>query len=278
MISGDLNSSLSPRQAFEDNVRPADLLLRVYRLLESDTVHTDTDLVRSLRALIGADSREEVMLVYNEIFLGLVRERAQMPSATLRRSSLNHLLRQSVVAACTALETYLPSLLRANLPTVIDARGREFVPRDKELQSYLKELTFSLGDTLRLLGDPDAPLFIANKILGLTKFKYLGGKKGVHAVGNLLALEDPWEGIAAHLGRDRAGLERSVEETTRRRNDIVHRADRPQAEPGGDAQEIGYAWSKQAVDTITHVCLALDELVTTRMEELREEAARMEEV
>src|SRR3712207_2294098 len=116
MISSDRNSALSPRQAFEDNIRPADLLLRMYRLLESDAIHTDTDLVHSLRTLIGADSREEVMLVYNEIFLGLVRERAQMPSGTLRRSSLNHLLRQSVVAACTALETYLPSLLRANLP------------------------------------------------------------------------------------------------------------------------------------------------------------------
>ena len=31
---------LSPRQAFEDNIRPSILLLRVYRLLENDTVHT----------------------------------------------------------------------------------------------------------------------------------------------------------------------------------------------------------------------------------------------
>lgn len=278
MISEDLDSSLSPRQAFEDNVRPADLLLRVYRLLECDDVHTDTKLVHSLRELIGADSGEEVMLVYNEVFLGLVRERAQMPSTTLRRSSLNNLLRQSVVAACTALETYLPSLLRANLPTVIEARGREFVPQDKDLQNYLKELKFSLGDTLRLLGDPTAPLFIANKVLGLTGFKYLAGKKGVHAVGSLLALEDPWERISARLGRDRAELERSVEGTTRRRNDIVHRADRPQSKPGGDAQEIGYAWSKQAVDSITNVCLALDELVAARMRELKEEANRNEEV
>jgi RiboL-PSP-HEPN len=274
VISTD--TTLSPRQAFEDNIRPADLLLRVYRLLENDTLHTDTELVRSLRSLVGADSQEELVLVYNEIFLGLVREGAQMPGGTLRRPSLNHLLRQSVVAASTALETYLPSLLRANLPVVIECQGREFVPRDKNLQNYLKDLRFSLSDTLRLIGDPDAPLFIANKLLGFINFKYLAGKQGIHAVGTLLGLEDPWEQISTQLARDRAGLEKLIEDTTKRRNDIVHRADRSQSDPGGDAQEIGYAWSKQAVDTISHVCFALDELVAMRMVELKEVAERTE--
>ena len=275
-MNPELNGTLSPRQAFEDNIRPADLLLRVYRLFERDTEHTDEELLRSLRTLIGADSEEELILVYNEIFLGLVRERAQMTRPTLRRASLNHLLRQSVVAACTALETFLPSLLRANLPTVIDVRGREFVPRDKDLQAYFKDLAFSLSDTLRLIGDPEAPLFIANKILGLINFKYLSGKKGIHTVGTLLALEDPWELISSRLGQNRENLEQSVEGTTRRRNDIVHRADRPQRQPGGEAQGIGYAWSKGAVDTISNVCLALDELVAERMRELKREMSESE--
>jgi hypothetical protein len=61
----------------------------------------------------------------------------------------------------------------------------------------------------------------------------------------------------------------NIEDTTRRRNDIVHRADRAQTDPGGDIQEISYSWAKQSVDTIMHVCLALDELVTTQMEHLR---------
>ncbi len=176
-MSPEPNGVLSPRQAFEDNIRPAELLLRVYRLFERDTDHTDEELLRSLRTLVGANAEEDLILVYNEIFLGLVRERAQITGATLRRASLNHLLRQSVVAACTALETYLPSLLRANLPTVIDARGRDFVPQDKDLQTYFKDLSFNLVDTLRLIGDPEAPLFIANKILGLTNFKFSAARK-----------------------------------------------------------------------------------------------------
>ena len=260
---------ISPRQAFEDNIRPAELLLRVFRLLENDGLHTEGDLVKALRNTVGAGGDEQLLLIYNEVFLGLVRERAQIPAAAFKRSALNNLLRQAVVAACTALDTYLPSLLRFNLPAVIKAKGRNFLPEDTELRDYFKELVFDLPETLRLLGDPDAPLFIANKILGLTSFKYLSSKKGIHAVGCLLALEKTWKQIGEKLHRDQKELTLVIDETTRRRNDIVHRADRPQADPSTEAQDISYVWAKQAVDTIMHVCLALDELVVAKMVDLK---------
>ena len=40
---------LSPRQIFEDNIRPADLLLKVFRLLEHDAPNTEEDMLRALR-------------------------------------------------------------------------------------------------------------------------------------------------------------------------------------------------------------------------------------
>lgn len=261
---------LSPRQAFEDNIRPAELLLRVYRLLENDSIATSGEMVTALRQVLGCDANEELMLLYNEVFLGLIRERAQIPAASLRRSALDNLLRQSVVSASTALETYLPSLLRTNLPTVIEEKGREFIPPDADLNEYFRELTFDLQETMRMLSEPEAAsLFIANRILGLTNFKYLSSRKGIHAVGVLLGLDKPWQQIAEKLQRDRKDLMNTIEETARRRNDIVHRADRLQSDPGGDAQNISYAWAKQAVDTIMHVCLALDELVAVRIKDLQ---------
>ena len=151
------------------------------------------------------------------------------------------------------------------------------MPADKEMRDYFKELTFDISDTLRILNEPaDAPLFIANKILGLTNFKYLSSKKGIHAVGTLLSIDKPWDQIADKLQRDKKDLMNIIEETTRRRNDIVHRADRPQTDPVGDIQEISYSWAKQAVDTVMHVCYALDELVTARMLELHTEANAVE--
>jgi hypothetical protein len=278
---------LSPRQTFEDNIRPAELLLRVYRLLENDAVQTEGDLITSLRSVVGAHGDEELMLVYNEIFIGLIRERAHFPRASLKRSALSNLLRQSVVGACTALETYLPLVLRENLPAVIEAKGRDFFPTDPELQESFKDLTFSLSDTLRLIGDPNAPLFIANKILRSTSYRYLGGSKGVHAVASLLSIKNPWQQIAKHLGQDEINmnlspdddkqpfnqLKKVIDDTTVRRNDIVHRADRPQKKKAVEQQEITYAWSKLAVDTVMNVCLALDELVADRMAELKVEIA-----
>lgn len=61
---------------------------------------------------------------------------------------------------------------------------------------------------------------------------------------------------------------KTMEDTVHRRNDIVHRADRPQSEPGGGQQEITFAWIQQSVDAINHICLALDELIAGRMSEL----------
>src|SRR6516164_2405991 len=97
---------LSPRQIFEDNIRPADLMLKVFRLLEHDAPNTQEDLLRALRGLVKADKNEGLTVIYNEIFLGLIRERAEVTEASIKLSALYNLLRQGVVTACTALETY----------------------------------------------------------------------------------------------------------------------------------------------------------------------------
>ncbi len=264
-------ATISPRQTFEDNMRPAMLLLRVYRLLDSnDNILSDGEMVTALRPIVQATADEDLMLIYNELFLGLVRERAQVPRATLRQSTLCHLLRQAVVASCTALETYLPALLRDNLPVVIRARGRDFVPHgDADFQSYFSDLQFSLDETLRLLADENAADYISSKIMGLANFKYLSSRKGVAVVGRLLGLAKPWDELAEHLKRDKKELMNTLDDTVRRRNDIVHRADRSQDAPGGDPQPITFAWTQQAVDTINHICLALDELVAVRIEHMR---------
>jgi RiboL-PSP-HEPN len=261
---------LSPRQIFEDNIRPAELMLRVYRLLEHDTPKTDGEMVQALRVLVKAEADEGLMVIYNEIFLGLIREGAQIAPLSIRRSALRNLLRQAVVTACTALETYLPMLLRSELQVVIRAKGRDFVPRDKEVAEQFKNLTFSLTDVVRILEDPD-PLFIANKMISFVNFSYLSGVRGIHVTGSLLGIEPPWNKIAQRLHRNEDDLRTIVNETVNRRNDIVHRADRDKKSLDGPPQEIGYAWAKQAVDTISHVCLCLDELVSAHMSELGEQ-------
>ena len=88
-------------------------------------------------------------------------------------------------------------------------------------------------------------------------------------MGRLLGLTRPWADIAEHLSRDKKELMNVLDDTVRRRNDIVHRADRPQDDPGGVAQTITYSWTKQGVDTIDHICHALNELVAARVSEIK---------
>lgn len=264
---------LSPRHIFEDNIRPADLLLKVFRLLEHDSLNTEATLLKSLREIVNAEAGEGLMVIYNEIFLGLIRERAEVPPASIKRSALCNLLRQSVVTASTALETYLPILLRDNLPEVIRLRGRDFVPKnDESFKNQFKELKFDLDEAVRILVDPD-PLFVANKMISSLSFSYLNGRRGIHITGVLLGLDKPWERIALQLGRDENEIKKTLDATVKRRNDIVHRADRSQDDPAGNAQEIAFPWAKQAIETIRVVCLALDDLVATRLKELKQQAA-----
>jgi hypothetical protein len=122
------------------------------------------------------------------------------------------------------------------------------------------------------LTDPD-PLYIANKMISTINFSYLSGKRGIHVTGALLALDNPWKEIAEQLGREEDEIKKTLDATVKRRNDIVHRADRSQDDPAGAAQDIGYPWAKQAVETIRVVCLALDDLVTAQLNELNEQAA-----
>ena len=80
---------MDSRAIFEAHYHSAEVLLRVYRLLECETLQTDGDLVQSLRVAMCDVARdlgrtEEVMLIYNEIFISLVRERAQIPPSAIK--------------------------------------------------------------------------------------------------------------------------------------------------------------------------------------------------
>lgn len=245
-------------------------MLDVYRLLDcGDEILTDGDFVNRLRELVKATAAEDLMVVQNEIFLGLIREKSGLPKSALKRATLTHLLRQAIVASCTALETYLPALLRIRLPDVIRLKGRDFLPADEAVREYCQELVFKVDEVMRLIGDEQAPVYISNKLLGLSGFKYLTGPKGIHVVGALLDLDKPWDAIATHLTRDKKELVKVLDDSVKRRNDIVHRADRAQAGSDGEQQSITFAQAMQGVGAIELVCFALDELVEAKLRELR---------
>lgn len=269
---------MTPKQVFEDSFRMAELLIHVYRLLENDGLRTDGHLVTSMRGLLACEEDEQIQLVVNAVFLGCIRETANVPSAQLRPQSLQNLLRQAVVSGCTAYETYLSALLAEHVLTVIEVRQKDFFPTDGDVVKYFDGLSLGINEAFRLLDKDDRAVFLRNKIVTFVQKKNLGSVSGLRTVGLLLGVEDPWNSLAAHLQKDRKDLTKTVGDAIERRNAIVHKADRNLDTEGLEKQPIAFAWTQQAVDTIKHVCLGFDELVSTRMAANRAElAARKQE-
>jgi hypothetical protein len=268
---------MTPKQVFEDSFRMAELLLHVYRLLENDGLKTEGAMVTALRGLLNAEQDEQIQLVVNAIFLGCIRESANVPGGQLRPQSLHNLLRQAVVSGCTAYETYLSALLAEHVLTVIEVRQQDFFPTDRDVVQYFDGLSLGINEAFRLLNQGDRAVFLRNKIVTFVQKKNLGSVAGLKTVGLLLDIRSPWDSLAAHLHKERKDLTKTVSDAIERRNAIVHKADRNLEVENLEKQPIAFAWTQQAVDTIKHVCLGFDEMVTSRMAQHRAELAARQE-
>jgi len=135
------------------------------------------------------------------------------------------------------------------------------------MRSFFEGVKFDLNDAVRISTDPNPMLYIENKIVSSITSRGAGNATALHAIGTILDVENPWKQISERIGASDA--RQNFEKTVKRRNDIIHRADRSLTDMDGPIQEISYAWTNQSVDNVKNVCIALDELVVERMRILR---------
>jgi hypothetical protein len=264
---------MNSRDVFETHFRSADVLLRVYRLLESEHGPLQEHaLLPQLRSLITCAPDEDVILLLNELFVGVVRERAELKAKFFRKDNLDLLLRQSVVTACSALDVFVPNLLQSFLPDVVRIRQRNFLPNDGEVKVLLGDFRLKLDEVWPLaeaLTDVERWDFLTMRVLKHLEDKTLSNDAGVSAALALLAVEKPWGKIAARAGDREQDLRDKLKRIVARRNDIVHRADRARTDPTGDAQPIDYVWAQNHVGAVQTIALACYDLARERVEELR---------
>jgi hypothetical protein len=259
----------SPLTDFEQNFRSADTLLKVYRLFESpDGPHSQHNLMERVRELLMANQEEELILLINELFLGVVRENADVKPSVFKRDNLCMLLRQAVVAACSALDVYFPALLREHLPLIIQVKQRNFIPSDKSVKDFLKGFHLNLEETLRVLNDPGPEIVLGDMLVEHLKGKTLSNSQGVEVTLLFLGVDDPWDRIAYRLGQSKDPLMRQFNSLVARRNDIVHRGDRPARDPNGPTQDIQFSWTYSHVQVSRSVVQAADELVKEQIGQL----------
>lgn len=235
---------MNSRNTFEEHYRSAEVLLRVYRLFESEEgPRTEHTWLPAMREVIASSRDEEIILLLNELFIGIVRGRADLKPSFFRRDTLDLLLRQAVVAACSALDVYLPHLLNAHLPDVILIKQRNFMPNSGEMRSFFLNFRLSLDDIWPMAEEStveDRWGMITQRVLKYCADKTLFNDAGVSAVLTLLGVDEPWQRIADRAGEKKEPLMDKLRKIVSRRNDIVHRADRYKTAPDGPPQPIDF--------------------------------------
>lgn len=267
---------MNSRAVFEEHFRSAEVLLRVYRLLESDGgAHRNHAWLPQIRTLLASTDDEPILLLLNELFVGVVRERADLRTAFFRQDNLAMLLRQAVVATCSALDVFVPHLLRSYLPGVILIRQRNFQPNDNEVKGFLRDFRLTLDDVWPLAEELDSINrwhMIADKILGFLTAKTLSNPTGISASLKILGVDEPWAQISTRVGDPERSLRDKIQRMVSRRNDIVHRADRASADPDGAPQPIDFTWTQSHITAVRAVALASYDLAKERVEELKQAA------
>ena len=268
---------MNSRDVFEAQFKSAEMLLRVYRLLESDEgPQTGHAVLKQYRDMIQCTPNEELILLLNALFVGIVREGADMRPAHFRKESLDLLLRQAVVAACSALDVFLPHLLEMHLADVVRIRQRNFLPpNDKVVGDLFRDFHLKLDEIWPFAEEPDPDVrwdIIAKRVLDHCRTKTFSNEQGIHQVVAILGVEKPWERIAERAGEKEAAVKDRLNKVVNRRNDIIHRADRPKKDPNGPITPIEFDWAQNHVDSVNFIAQACYELVRGRMRALRAEA------
>lgn len=264
---------MNSRDVFESHYKSAEVLIRVYRLLESEDgpMHEHAYMPR-LREMLHCAADEELILVLNQLFVGVVRERADVKLKFFRKESLDLLLRQAVVAACSALDIFVPHLLETHLPAVVRVRQRNFMPpNDNAVKDLFRDFRLGLDDVWPLAEEAELDRrwdMISRRILDYCAKKTLSNDTSIGAVLALLGVEKPWDKIGERAGEAPAALRERLKRTVTRRNDIIHRADRPARDPQGEMTPIDVAWTQNHVSAINTIALACYDLARERGREL----------
>ena len=136
---------------FQQNFDVAQSLIQLYELCNG---LKKIDLKEALRLALctfwQAPDNTALLPAINDRVILMARAANPIPQTLILNGGLNFLLRQTVVVACTALESFWWDSLRENVITIVKARRTG-------ADESLKNISFTLGDyiSLQQYDDPD---------------------------------------------------------------------------------------------------------------------------
>ena len=261
---------------FNQNFAVTEYLLQLYQLFHGmKKVDLKEDLRLAVCACLETADNTAFEPAANDRALLLAKSAVPMPQSLTMDGGLDFLLRQSVIVACTSLESFFWDSLRENVLTIVKAkRGAS----DESLRS----LTFTLGDYVGMqeYGDPDLRL----KQIILKNFERgtLYDADSIERIVGILTIKkkDFWRKIEHDTGEKPETFRKHINELVHRRNQIAHRADRPDESEDADVlglRPILYSWTNLRVQSAKTLVSAAATMIDKTIIQLEKEIETAEE-
>lgn len=256
------------------NFAVAEHLLQLYELFHGiREVAPDEDMRLAVCHRLRLPDNAAIRHAENEQMLMCARATAPIPPALLIDGGIAFLLRQTVIAACTSLESFFWDSLRENVLTIVRARRRG---ADKSL----RDLTLTLDDYLSMenYADPDERL--RQIILKNFERRTLYDSESIEKIASVLTVRNFWDEAGRRCGRNARDLRRELDELITRRNQIAHRADRPEGDEEQDRhglRVIHSAWVRTRLATAKSLVDASNIVFTETIQGMQDQLARNQE-
>ncbi len=250
---------------FNQNFAVAESLLQLYQLFHGlKKTEFKEDLRLAICSFWGTPETTAIQPAVNDRLMVIARAAMPIPESLTLEGGLDFLLRETVVVACTALEAFFWDVLRENVLTIVQARR-------SGADESLKNLTFTLGDYMSLQQYEDQDLRLRQIILKNFERGTLYDTESIEKVTKILTIRNYWEQIEKLTGEKASNLKRLVGELIQRRNQITHRADRPEGQEETDSlglRSINYAWANLRVQSAKTIVTASADLISRTIRRL----------
>ncbi len=103
----------------------------------------------------------------------------------------------------------------------------------------------------------------------------LSNSNGITEMTAAFVIKEFWERVGQECGEKASDLRRCIDEIAARRNDIVHRADRPKEDQeanGSGLRPVSRAWVNLRLQTVKAPVLAAEKIINEEMKLPREQA------
>lgn len=249
---------MKPLAAFHHNIQSAEELVRLTELLSGKNERRiRKERAQGLRKTLHWSAKEKIDRSENKSLYIIIREAANIERSYFDAHKLQFLLRQSVVAACSAMDCYFLEKVEEKIWSVV-SRKKKNAPSD------LLKLRISVSDYLGAESYKRKGWALKAAMVESIRYLSFQSPSAIKDRLQLIGIRDFWREIDLELGVAQGETEKSLKALVSRRNQIVHEGDRP----GNKHRTITVGWVKPRVQLVRKIVDGAEKVIDRQVADL----------